>query len=44
MVAVPELKTGEEYMITADSFNDVDIAALEIRCNFWRSIAEEIPI
>jgi len=42
---VPESRqTNEEFVIEASGFVDVSTAMLERRCDFWRSVASEIPI
>ncbi|KAK5128406.1 hypothetical protein LTR85_003074 [Meristemomyces frigidus] len=42
---VPESRqTDEEFVIEADGFSNVPTSMLERRCDFWRSVAGEIPI
>ena len=42
---VPESRqTNEEFVIGADGFADVSTAMLQRRCDFWRSVADEIPL
>ena len=42
---VPESrKTGEEFVIQAGGFANVRTGMLEERCEFWRSVADEVPI
>jgi hypothetical protein len=41
---VPELATGDEFVIAADGFENEETAVLATRCAFWRSVARDIPI
>ncbi|KAJ5815577.1 hypothetical protein N7474_007354 [Penicillium riverlandense] len=42
---VPELQeTGKEFVIVEDGFENVEILQLKKRCEFWRSVAKNIPI
>ncbi|GAI84944.1 unnamed protein product [marine sediment metagenome] len=41
---VPESRqTNEEFVIEADGFENVPTNMLKKRCDFWRSVADEIP-
>ncbi|KAJ5348991.1 hypothetical protein MYU51_011737 [Penicillium brevicompactum] len=42
---VPLLKsTGEEFLIVDDGFENVKLAELKSRCDFWRSLGKKIPV
>lgn len=42
---VPVLKsTGEEFLIVDDGFENVKLAELKSRCDFWRSLGKKIPV
>ncbi|OJD34500.1 carboxylesterase [Diplodia corticola] len=41
---VPELSTGEEWVVKPESFEKTDIGQLKTRCTFWRQNAEDIPL
>ena len=42
---VPEnWRTGEEFVIEADGFENVRVDQLNERCGFWRQVADDIPI
>lgn len=42
---VPESwRTGEEFVITADGFADVEVEELGLRCGFWRQLADDVPV
>ena len=41
---VPENRlTGKEFVIEAGGFENVPTTQLQARCDFWRSVAYEIP-
>jgi hypothetical protein len=37
-------KTGEQFVIAADGFQNVKTDMLKTRCDFWRELACDIPI
>ncbi|KAF7189465.1 Carboxylesterase patB [Pseudocercospora fuligena] len=42
---VPELtETKQKFVVNTDGFQNLPIKDLERRCDFWRSIAERVPI
>lgn len=41
---VPELRTGKEWVVKADAFEQTDIDMLKTRCAFWRENAKDIPL
>lgn len=42
---VPEnWKTGEEFVIEADGFENLRVDELSERCGFWRQVADDVPI
>jgi len=42
---VPESRrTGEEFVIAADGFENVKVNELDQKCGFWRQVASDIPI
>lgn len=42
---VPELdQTKRKFVVQADGFQNLPITDLERRCDFWRSVAEKVPI
>lgn len=41
---VPELETGKEWVVKADSFEQTDISLLKTRCAFWKENAKDVPI
>ncbi|KAJ5234663.1 uncharacterized protein N7469_003831 [Penicillium citrinum] len=42
---VPLLKkTGEEFVIVDDGFENIRIDQLKRRCNFWRKLGRQIPV
>ncbi|KUJ22560.1 carboxylesterase [Mollisia scopiformis] len=42
---VPEnWRTGEEFVILADGFQDLKVEMLGERCGFWRSVSADVPI
>lgn len=41
---VPELDSGEQFLVSSDGFSGISIAQLAQRCNYWRSVAHKIPI
>lgn len=45
VAGVPESwRTGEEFVIEADGFEDLKVGMLDDRCGFWRSVAADVPI
>jgi hypothetical protein len=41
---VPNLETGEEFVVNANGFENVKIVQLKKRCDFWKSAARFVPI
>jgi hypothetical protein len=41
---VPELRTGEEFVIVDDGLENVRLAQLKRRCDFWRRLGRKIPV
>jgi hypothetical protein len=42
---VPEnWRTGEEFVILPDGFENVKVDMLNARCGFWREVADDVPI
>lgn len=41
---VPELDTGEEFVVVDDGLENVKLPQLKKRCDFWRRLAKEIPV
>ncbi|KEQ85503.1 carboxylesterase [Aureobasidium pullulans] len=41
---VPELDSGEQFLVSSDGFSGISIAQLAQRCDYWRSVAHKIPI
>ncbi|KAJ3558971.1 hypothetical protein NPX13_g9609 [Xylaria arbuscula] len=41
---LPELGTGQEWVIDSAGFTSAKLAQLEDRCAFWREVAPRIPI
>jgi hypothetical protein len=42
---VPEnWKTGEEFVILPNGFENVEVDMLNTRCGFWREVADDVPI
>jgi hypothetical protein len=42
---VPEIRRdGERFVITSDGFETKDLADLNIKCGFWREVADKVPI
>jgi hypothetical protein len=42
---VPEnWRTGEEFVIEANGFENVKVPQLNERCGFWRQVADDVPI
>jgi len=42
---VPEnWRTGEEFVILPDGFENVEVDMLNARCGFWREVADDVPI
>jgi hypothetical protein len=42
---VPEnWRTGEEFVILPNGFENVEVDMLNTRCGFWREVADDVPI
>ena len=41
---VPEIGSGREWIIETDGFDDQKLSMLPERCEFWRSVTDEVPI
>lgn len=41
---VPPLSSGKEFNIKAVGFADLQLTQFKTRCDFWKSVAEKIPI
>jgi hypothetical protein len=41
---VPELHTGKELVVVDDGFENVRLAQLKKRCDFWRRLARKVPV
>ncbi|KAL4889218.1 Alpha/Beta hydrolase protein [Aspergillus ambiguus] len=41
---VPRLWHGEEFVVTEDGFENVELGLLRERCAFWRSLGRQIPV
>jgi hypothetical protein len=42
---VPEnWRTGEEFVILPDGFENLEVSMLNARCGFWREVADDVPI
>lgn len=37
-------KTGEEFVVVDDGFQNIRIDQLKKRCDFWRKLGTQIPI
>lgn len=44
ITGVPQLKSGEEFVIESTGFEDVDLTEFKTRCDFWMRLASKIPI
>lgn len=45
VMGVPEVqKEGAEFVVTADGFQQVKLAQLKTRCDFWLKNGKSIPI
>ncbi|KAI5198489.1 carboxylesterase [Aureobasidium subglaciale] len=44
VAGVPEIESGEQFLVSQDGFSDVSITLLAQRCDYWRSVAHKIPI
>ncbi|KAG9953439.1 carboxylesterase, partial [Aureobasidium melanogenum] len=43
VVGVPELQSGQQFLVLQDGFSEGSIAQLILRCDYWRSVAHKIP-
>jgi hypothetical protein len=43
-LGVPELHTGEEFVVVDDGFENVKLVELKRRCDFWRKLGKKIPV
>ncbi|KGO73825.1 Carboxylesterase, type B [Penicillium italicum] len=43
-LGVPELHTGEEFVVVDDGAENVKLVQLKTRCDFWRRLARKIPV
>jgi hypothetical protein len=41
---VPELRTGEEFVVVEDRLENVKLVQLKKRCDFWRRLGRKIPV
>jgi hypothetical protein len=42
---VPEIwKTGKEFVVNSDGFENLRVDVLAKRCAFWKDVAEFVPI
>ncbi|KXX74483.1 Acetylcholinesterase [Madurella mycetomatis] len=41
---VPSFQSGREFVIAADSFDQVEYTRLEERCDFWKRMAPKVPM
>lgn len=37
-------KTGEEFVVVDDGFENIHIDQLKNRCDFWRKLGKQIPV
>lgn len=37
-------KTGEEFVVVDDGFENIRIDQLKKRCDFWRKLGKQIPV
>jgi hypothetical protein len=43
-VGVPGVKSGMQYLVTAEGLREGGIGMLEERCGFWLGVAGRVPI
>jgi carboxylesterase type B len=44
VVGVPEIGSGEQFLVTAEGLKQGRVGLLEERCGFWLSVAGRVPI
>ncbi|KAF2032177.1 alpha/beta-hydrolase [Setomelanomma holmii] len=44
VVGVPEIGSGEQFLVTAQGLKQGPVAQLEERCRFWLGVARRVPI
>ncbi|KAH9902289.1 putative carboxylesterase [Xylariomycetidae sp. FL2044] len=44
ITGVPNLESGEQFVINSEGFTTSSLAQLEARCKFWEEMAPKIPI
>jgi hypothetical protein len=44
VVGVPEIGSGEQFLVTAEGLKQGRVGLLEERCGLWLSVAGRVPI
>jgi hypothetical protein len=44
VAGVPALRSGEEFVIAGQGFENANISQLTQRCTFWKDMAAKIPL
>lgn len=41
---VPEIRTGRQFLVTAEGLREGPVDMLEKRCAFWLEVADRVPM